>query len=87
MSGGILDSIALGTRSEVEPCCVCRVLIYFSVFPLISPNICELLSFFLFFFLKLCSAIIFGYFQEEYNDGEDIRTLECGDEFHSEGIK
>ncbi|XP_057469831.1 E3 ubiquitin-protein ligase MBR2-like isoform X2 [Actinidia eriantha] len=41
-------SIAMGTRSEVEPCCVC---------------------------------------QEEYSDGEDIGTLECGHEFHSECIK
>ena len=32
-------------------------------------------SFFLFFFPKFCSAIIFDYFQEEYSDGEDIRTL------------
>ncbi|XP_057490131.1 E3 ubiquitin-protein ligase MBR2-like [Actinidia eriantha] len=41
-------SIAMGARSEVEPCCVC---------------------------------------QEEYSDGEDIGTLECGHEFHSECIK
>ncbi|GMP45324.1 hypothetical protein CsSME_00013887 [Camellia sinensis var. sinensis] len=71
-------SIAMGAQLEVEPCCICRVLINFSPYP------CSYLFLFLEVFVQ---PLLFDGIQEEYNDGEDIGTLECGHEFHSNCIK
>lgn len=69
-------AVAENLQSENEPCCVCQVN------ERDNP---------LFFFLSFCaeswSFLTFLYSQEDYNEGEDIGTLECGHDFHRDCIK
>ena len=75
---------------ETEPCCVCQVN---------HPSLCILGFCKIRFLLLLLIWQFYGsykrglkfylpyYLQEEYGDGEDLGSLDCGHDFHAECIK
>lgn len=73
-------SIAVCSLLEAEPCCICQVRTLLAFFSLNE------LLFIIAGFLLFAGMSVY-HMQEEYNDGDDLGTLECGHNFHADCIK